>query len=248
MGYTGFSRILLAVSEWIMKFSLTNILWLLFNLPIVYFVLTLLYADSFEKLQLIVITLAILTPFFFFPATTAMFGVVRDWILEKKSMTLIASYWKYYKENYVRSLLGGLIIVPIWSAWLYNFLTSGVKMGSVSFYFYVAITIFLFTITVHFFSDTVHFQVKLKDSLVKSILLAIGNPHYTIGIALLSGMLVFMLIKYIPVLIPFCIGSIIAYLSFYGYYRIFLKMKSLVEKLEGSVENTVQNSEESTEK
>ncbi|MBS4200240.1 DUF624 domain-containing protein [Bacillus sp. FJAT-49732] len=248
MGYTGFSRVLLVFSEWIMKFSVTNIMWLLFNLPIVYFVLTLLYADTFDKLQLIVITIAVLAPFFFFPATTAMFGVVRDWVLGKNSVPLISSYWKYYKENYVKSLLGGIIIVPIWSAWLYNFLTSGVKIGSISFYFYVAVTIFLLTFTVHFFSDTVHFQVKLKDSLIKSILLTIGNPHYTVGIGLLSGMLVFLLIKYIPVLIPFCIGSIIAYLSFNAYYRIFLKIKSLVQKLEGPIENTEQNAEESTEK
>ncbi|MBS4195291.1 YesL family protein [Lederbergia citri] len=248
MGYTGFSRILLVVSEWIMKFVLTNIVWLVFNLPIVYFVLILLYADTIEKLQLIIVTIAVLAPFFFFPATTAMFGVVRDWILGKNSIPLIPSYWKYYKENYVRSLLGGIIIVPIWSAWLYNFLTSGVKFASISFYFYVAITILLFTFTVHFFSDTVHFQVKLKDSLIKSILLAIGNPHYTIGIAALSGMFVYMLFKYIPVFIPFCMGSIIAYLSFYAYYRIFLKMTSLVEKLEGSVDNTEQNTEESPEK
>ncbi|MBS4220782.1 DUF624 domain-containing protein [Bacillus sp. FJAT-49711] len=240
MGYTGFSRILLVFSEWIMKFAVTNIIWLLFNLPVVYFVLILLYADTFEKFQLIVITIAVLAPFFFFPATTAMFGAVRDWILGKKAVPLISSYWKYYKENYLKSLLGGIIIVPIWSAWLYNYLTSGVQIGSISFYFYVIVTIFLFTFTVHFFSDTVHFQAKLKDSFIKSILLAIGNPHYTLLLAVLSGMFLFLLIKYIPVFIPFCLGSIIAYLSFYGYYRIFLKMQSLVEKLGGTEENTEQ--------
>lgn len=241
MGYSSFSMKFLTVSEWIMKFAVTNILWLLFNFPILYLVLTALYANTFEKLQLIVITIAILAPFILFPATVAMFGVVRDWLLAKKGVTLFSSYWNYYKENYLRSLLGGLVIVPIWSGWVFNFVSSAVTIGSLSFYFYVVVTMFLFTFTMHFFSDTVHFQVKFKDSLVKSIFMTIGNPHYTILIPLLSGMLIYLAFDLFIYIIPFCIGSVSAYLAFFGYHRIILKAQSRMGKIESS-DDAVANS------
>ena len=74
------------ISEWIMRFSFTNILWLLFNLPIVYFVLKIIYAETFAELQMLIVTVAILAPFILFPATAAMFGVVRNWIIGKQDL------------------------------------------------------------------------------------------------------------------------------------------------------------------
>src|SRR6185437_1843245 len=115
------------------------------------------YAETFAELQMLIVTVAILAPFILFPATAAMFGVVRNWIIGKQDLPVLRSFWKYYRENYVRGLLGGLVIVPIWSAWAFNYFYSAVQIGSFLFYFFLVITMFLFTFTVHFFSYTVHF-------------------------------------------------------------------------------------------
>ena len=78
---------LYAISEWIMKFSLINLLWILFNIPIVFLLLNLLFIEQIEELPLILIPLILLMPILFFPATTAMFAMVRGWIIKDEDST-----------------------------------------------------------------------------------------------------------------------------------------------------------------
>ena len=75
---------LYAISEWIMKFAFTNLFWILFNLPIAFLFLNMLFVERLEDVVFFVIPLALLMPVLFFPATTAMFGVVRGWIMKNE--------------------------------------------------------------------------------------------------------------------------------------------------------------------
>ena len=45
---SGFMGALYTLSEWVMKFSITNLLWILFNLPIVYLLFTILFVEQLE--------------------------------------------------------------------------------------------------------------------------------------------------------------------------------------------------------
>ena len=54
-------------------------------------------------------------PLLFFPATTAMFASVRQWVMQGTISPLLKSYWGYYKENYKKSFLGGLILTAAWA-------------------------------------------------------------------------------------------------------------------------------------
>jgi uncharacterized membrane protein YesL len=92
---TGLMGGLYRACEWIMRFFVTNVLWLLFNLPIVFFVLNLLLAETINAVAVSMLPIAILVPFVFFPATTAMFAVVRKWIMKQPDIPIVRSFLKY---------------------------------------------------------------------------------------------------------------------------------------------------------
>lgn len=231
MELSGIMGKFLGVSEWVMFFFTVNLIWLLFNLPIIYFSVSLLFAGSTDELYTLLVLLLILTPFIFVPATTAMFAVVRKKIMGNYAGALIQQYWKFYRSNYVRSLVGGLILMPLWVIWGVNFTLANSGVGSPFFYFYMIITSILLAFTNYFIADSVHFTLNIFVSLRKSILVAIGYFHYTIGLALVSGVTLFISFSLHPVLLILFSGSIIAYIYFFGYYRIYRKALGKVKKL-----------------
>ena len=50
----GFMGGLYAISEWIMKFSMINLFWILFNIPIVFLLLNLLFIEQIEAVTLFI--------------------------------------------------------------------------------------------------------------------------------------------------------------------------------------------------
>lgn len=218
MGTSGFIRGLYSFSTWIIKFTTTNVLWLIFNLPIVYLVLNMLSATTPDELIINFITIAILLPFVLFPATTAMFGIIRQWVIGNTDISLIRSFWKYYKNNYLRSLFGGLIITFLTVILLidYYYFTS---TNSPLFYIFLLISMFTIVFITHFFSNTVHVNDTLFISFKNSFLLSVGNPVYTIGITIFIGIIAYISINVYTILIFLGSGSLMAYLSFLLYYK-----------------------------
>src|SRR5690625_5662858 len=96
---------LYTITEWATRLALTNILWLIFNIPVLLSVLTLLIVTSMHDLIFISAITVILLPLFFFPATSAMFAVIRRWIIGEVDVRIISSFWQHYKRNYVRSMV-----------------------------------------------------------------------------------------------------------------------------------------------
>ena len=228
MGLPGIMGKFLGVSEWVTFFLTVNLIWLLFNLPIIYFSVSLLFVGSTDELHTLLVLLLILVPFIFVPATTAMFAIVRKKIMGNYAGALIQQYWKFYKGNYVRSLLGGLILIPLWVIWGVNFTLANSGIGSPFFYFYIIITSILLAFTNYFFADGVHFTLNIFASLRKSIFMSIGYFHYTIGLAMVSGITLFISYSLHPVLLVLFSGSVIAYIYFFGYYRIYRKAQGKV--------------------
>lgn len=218
METSGFLRGLYGFSVWLMRFIGTNGLWLLFNIPLVYLTLNILSVKTTDQLIINLITVVILAPFIFFPATTAMFGVVRQWIIGNTEVALIRSYWKYYKENYLRSLLGGLIIVPLLVILIIDyFYFTGARSPLT--YIFLFIGMFAFVFIMHFFSNTVHVDLKFFTSFRNSFLLSIGNPVYTIGITASSAVILYISIEVYIVLMFLGTGALIAFCSFFLYYK-----------------------------
>jgi uncharacterized membrane protein YesL len=208
------------VSEWITRIAGTNLLWVLFNIPIAYLTVNIFLVKTADQLLVNILSIAILAPFIFFPSTTALFGVVRKWVIGETDVKVFRSFWKFYKENYVRSMLGGLVIVPIWIilAVDYFYFTNA---NTPLFYLFLLIGMFLFVFSIHFFSNSVHFHLKFGATLKNSMILAIGRPAHTIGITIVTALILYISFNIFTFLILLGMGSLIAFGSFFIYYRCF---------------------------
>jgi uncharacterized membrane protein YesL len=210
------------LTEWITRLAATNLLWIVFNIPVAYLTFNLFLVDTSDQLLVNLISLAILAPFIFFPATTAIFGVARKWVTGELDIKILRTFWKTYKENYVRSMLGGFVIVPLWLILIIDYVYFS-KLNSPIFYLFLAIGIFMFVFTIHFFSNTVHFHLKFFAALKNSFLLAIGHPVHTIGIAIVNAFVVYVSFNVFTFLILLGMGSIAAYSSFFIYHKIWVR-------------------------
>lgn len=206
------------IFEWVMRLSVINLLWIGFNLPICYMVISLLYANDQAALFVLLATIIILAPLFFFPATTAMFGVVRKWVMGELDVPLVKSYWKYYKENYVRSLGGGIILTLIWVIWgvdFYYFSKVNVIISSI----FLVGFLLLFLFTLFFISNTVHTELKFFTSIKNAFFLSLLFPLTNVMIIVINGIILYVSLTMFTFLIPFFMGSLIAFVSFAGYYK-----------------------------
>ncbi len=170
-----------------MRFLLTNAIWLLFNLPIIYLAVAMVFSQSVEEAYMLGLTAVVLLPVFFFPATMAMFAVTRQWVMKQKGQSLFRSYLRFYKENYVRSILSGLAFIIIWGIWGWNYVLSGSEFGSIFSYIYLIGTVMLLAFTGFYFADNVHFKVGLLASFRKAFFLAIGHAISLLALRLPSA-------------------------------------------------------------
>ncbi|WP_077624516.1 YesL family protein [Sediminibacillus massiliensis] len=220
---------LYAVSEWIMRFAVTNILWLFFNFPIVLIGLNALYAEQPGSGVFALIVFSVLAPFLFFPSTAAMFSSARDWILHREGSSLIRSFWKYYKDNYKNSMLGGLLLTVLWIVWAvdYNYLSN---VNIIFMFAFFIMGVILFVYTINFFSVMAHYHMKVRMILKNSLLITLGSPLLFLTIAIGSGMILYVSINGPMFLIPFFTGSLIAFISFSAFYRLYLKLTQGADK------------------
>ncbi len=229
MNNGGFSGGLYAISEWIMRFSVVNVLWVIFNIPFLFILFNILIVGQVEALFVFLIPLVILTPTLLFPATTAVFASAREWIMKNNERGgLIKSFWSYYKENYKRSLLAGAIFTVIWVIWAVDVYYFS-KINSIVATIFIVMGIFLFVWTINFFSVTVHYHMKLFSSLKNALLITLGSPVLFITVVISSAAVLYISIYVFQALLLFFACSVIAFLSFAAFYRSYLK---LVEKEE----------------
>lgn len=212
------------------RLVLLNIIWLIFNFPIVYLVLSLVGSD-FANLQTSGMLIGILTPFVFFPATSAMYGIARKWVMGEGDISIVRSFMTYYKENYKRSILGGIVFVLFWSGWIVNYLLFFEQQATLFIVIFIVITAFFFTWNAYYFSYIVHFELKFIPSLKNSFILTVGNPFSTVGVALISGGIIYLSLSFTFIL-PLCIGSLSAYFTFLYFHKVIQKTMKVLEMMD----------------
>ncbi|WP_245947447.1 YesL family protein [Bacillus taeanensis] len=218
-GVGGFYRI----SEWVMRFTGINLLWLFFNLPIVFIVMGMIAAEKQGEVVLLLVFFILLAPFLFFPATAAMFASVRDWTVKEESTALVKLYWTYYKENYKKSMVGGLILTAMWSVWGADYYYFSQESIILMFTF-IVIGAVLFVFTINYFSINAHYHLKLGALLKKAMLITIGSPLLFFTVFITSSIILYVSLSGPLLIIVFASGSLIAFLSFSAFYRMYLKL------------------------
>lgn len=223
-GASGMMGGLYRLCEWIMRFSVINLLWIVFNIPIVFILVNILFVEQTGIIVLLLIPLLILLPLLFFPATTAMFASARDLVMKEEGVSL-RQYWSYFKENYAISLLGGLVLTVLWTIWAvdYYYFSKGniILLG-----IFLIMGIVLFVFTINFFSVLSHYHMKLLPAMKNTLLITIGSPVLFLTVLISNSIILYFSIFVFKLLLPFFTGSLIAYLSFSAFYRFYLKVIS----------------------
>ncbi|WP_018930498.1 DUF624 domain-containing protein [Gracilibacillus lacisalsi] len=212
------------ISLWLTRMAGINFLWFCFNLPVAMVVYNLLMVNDIEELFIFLGLLFILMPFVTFPATTALFAIVRRWIIGEE-IKIIKGFWEYYKKNYFESLKGGIFLTLIWCSMLFYYYILKFHSLEIFTYLFYLLLALLFVFTIHFFSITVHFHSRTLTVLKHAMLFTVINPVLTMEIIVVSGLLIYLSSTYFSFLIPFFIGSTIAFVSFMGFYRFTSKLK-----------------------
>lgn len=176
------------ISDWIIKLIYVNVLWIAF-------------------------TVIGLFVFGFFPATAAMFAVIRKWIVqEEKDIPVFQTFILHYKKDFLQANLIGMIVMAL-GFFLYfdlRFFQSSSQpfLNMLSFFIYTLFFIF-FIFSLYLFPIFVHYELKTMEYLKYSIILAIARPVQTF-LMIAAFIIVSIVFYYVPGLGFFLYGSVLS--------------------------------------
>ncbi|WP_042462361.1 YesL family protein [Neobacillus dielmonensis] len=203
MQMNGLTGALYKLSEWIMKLALINILWLGFSV-------------------------AGLVVFGFFPATIAMFVVIRKMLMGNFDVPVFKTFWESYKKDFMKSNLLGLIVVVL-GYFLYvdvHLLKS--SSGFINLLHYPVLLICLgYILTLcYVFPTFVHYDLKVLQVFRTSLYIMLFNPLST-GLMVIGGVAIYLIMTTIPGLIPLYIGSVSAVILMWSAFFAFTKVERI---------------------
>lgn len=250
MEYRGIMGGFYRISEWVMRFSVTNLLWLLCSSPFFFFALTkfLVMANNLpnESLQMNW-ALAISAPFTLFPATAALFSVARKWVMGDTDVKLLKTYFKSYKDNYKQAMIGGIFYTLLFIIMYVDYTVYMTQFdGSLRIigWAMLGLLVVLFISLFNFFSMVSHYHMKTLQILKNSVLITLFRPVRIIITAIVAFGLLYFGVKY-PFIIVFFAGSMIAYVAFFNFYATYQKMQDQHERMkEQEEEDALKASEE----
>ncbi|PFN98551.1 hypothetical protein COJ85_20945 [Bacillus sp. AFS076308] len=167
----------------------------------------------FLNLLWIITSLPLIT---FFPATAAMFGVVRKRIFQKETEGILKSFLKMFKENFKQSFIISIIwsVLAFFLYFDYRLIDPSSSVGHLILYIILVIGIFLFSsISIYLFPIMVHFELSFKNVIRNAFLFSLMNPVLTILLLSIVGAGTALFYFY-PATI-FIIGSFSAYAVYY---------------------------------
>ncbi|MGP4039584.1 YesL family protein [Gracilibacillus sp. D59] len=198
-GLTGF---IYKTGEWAIRLFYTNLLWIFF-------------------------TLLGLGVFGLMPATVSLFAVLRQWIIKKEDFPIFRSFLYYYRKEFIKSNLFGLLFLVVGSiirvdiiflkesSTLFLQILSGVML---------CIGLLYFIILLYFFPVYVHFDISFTQHLKYALIIGVSQVSSTI-MMVLGLALVFCLYWYISGLIPLFFMSLFSLNLMWFGYRSFVKIE-----------------------
>jgi len=169
-----------------------------------------------------------------FPATAAMFGVVRQMALYKES-SVFKPFFRYFKENFKQSFLLGMLWLVLAFLFYYDYKfmyeLGSIRMILVPILFFFVI-IYSFT-TIFLFPVMVHYKANWRGVIKNALFISIIQFPKTI-LALLILVVTGVIVMALPIT-GFIIFSISAYGLFSICNRSFRKIEQVKEKVLESV-------------
>lgn len=223
------------LTEWITRIAYSNILWIICSSP---FLLVLLLKFMMFQTEatandhvLLNWVMGILAPFTLFPAISALFNVVRKWVMGDSDVPILRTFFKGYKDNYKQSMIGGifytLLFVIMWVDYkVYMTMDNLQLVGGVMLLLLFVLLVSMF----NFFSMVVHYHMGILTIIKNAVLLTVIRPFRMIATVLGTGLLLYISSMY-PVVIIFFSITIIALWAFFNFHGSFLKMQEQAERL-----------------
>lgn len=176
------------IGEWAFNLFLLNILWLLFSL-----------------LGLFVLGI--------FPATVALFAVMRKLIMSTENVSILKLFWitfkvEFFKANiigYIFFIVGILLYIDLRVLQQLDTNFFNLLMTIIT---YIIGLIYLLTL-LHVFPVFVHFNLKTREYIKYAFILSIGRPLQSLLMIIVLGIVIVLLIQ-VPGLIPVFGGSLIS--------------------------------------
>ncbi|QKE74484.1 YesL family protein [Arthrobacter citreus] len=187
---------LFTICEWIMKLAYVNLLWFLFSI-------------------------AGLIIFGFFPATVALFTIVRKWILKEADLPIWRTFLAVFLKEFKNANKLGLVF--IFSGIFLAFDVFYIRTVEGLFQFILIVPLLIITavylmILLYIFPIYVHYDFKLKEYIKNAFFLSIFHFHITL-LMLVSLVAILFLLLYEPGLTPFFSAVSIAWVfMFCGMY------------------------------
>jgi uncharacterized membrane protein YesL len=191
--------------DWIMKLAFINILWFFF-------------------------TLCGLAVFGFFPATIAMFVIVRKMLMGDFDVPIFKTFWESFKKDFVKSNLLGLILAVIGYFFYLDLHLLQNTRGLFSVLYYPGLLVCLgYLLTVcYVFPTFVHYDLKVYQVLKTSFYIMLFNPISTALMAIGSAA-IYLLLTTVPGLIPLFSGSVLAVVFMWSSFFAFSRVERIQE-------------------
>src|SRR5690625_1706242 len=177
------------ILEWITKFAYVNLLWIIFTL-----------------LGGVILG--------FYPATTAMFAIIRDWLRGRSDLPVLQTLWKYYKLDFLKSNLLGIflnvLLALIAADIFYTTLNEQLTWTYSAFFLF-----FIFPIVSQF-------DLKVISLIKNAFLIMIINPVYSF-LMIVSLVSAYFIMQSVPALF-FIFGS-----TTYAFITTWLSLHAFEE-------------------
>ena len=189
--------------DWIMKLAYINILWI-----------------SFSLLGLIVFGL--------FPATAAMFVIVRKILMDKDEIPILKTFWESYKSEFLKSNILGLILIITGYILYIDILFLRNTTGFINLLYYPTLVLALgFVLTLlYVFPTFVHFDQRILQVIKNAFVIMLMNPLSTV-LMVIGSFAVYLLMTTIPGLIPLFSGSILSFVIMWASFFAFSRLKKI---------------------
>lgn len=175
------------ISLWIMRLSLANLLWILF---------TILGAVIFG----------------IFPATTALFTIIKKWIKKEYDFAIFKTFWVAYRDDFKKSNIVGFILLTIGVFLYFDFKILNLyenQLLKIIQILLVGISIFYIVTVTYIFPVLVHYKASALLSIKNAFLVGMLAPLTTLSIVL-STIIIAYLSLYLPGLFVFFTVSILS--------------------------------------
>lgn len=211
--HTGWKGRLNTFLEWAMRLAYVNILWV---------------GGSLLGLGVAGI----------FPATIAMFAIIRKWLRKDEEPKTASHFWKIYKSEFVKGNSFGYcwVIIGFILSFDLSFFRGFSNLPGLIFTYITFLIGAIYVCSLLFaFPVYVHYDERIFKTMKNAILLTLSRPLFAIVLAVAFYIPYYVVFK-VPGLLPFYGGSLIAYSLLILSLKIFDNLEQL-EKNEKNIEN-----------